>query len=114
MKRLMIGLAAVMMTSAAWSQAPAQETVQGPFQCTLAVTNFKDGKTQVLTARLKTVEACKSWGLDATHLDGTSNQYELAIHDPDGHQVSHQRCTVQGALVFDSSHSKFNCKDVAA
>ncbi len=117
MKRLMIGLAAVMMGSAAWGQAPAQETATdatGPYACTAGVTSLKTGHTQVLTTTLKTVDACRSWALDATHLDSDCGRYELLVHDVEGKVELHQACTVQGLPLFGSSHSAFACKDVAA
>ena len=114
MKRLMIGLAAVMMSSAAWTQAPAQETATGLFACTAGVTSLKTGHTQVLTTTLKTVDACRSWALDATHLDANSGAYELLVHDEDGKVVLHQACRVQGLPLLGTSHSAFPCKDVAA
>jgi hypothetical protein len=116
----MIGLAAMMMTSAAWTQAPAQEQgtdhagAPGPFQCTVGVTSFSTGKTQMLTAKMKTVDACKTWALDANHLDPESGSYDLLIHNIDGKVVLRQVCTVQGLPILGSARSKFACKDVAA
>ena len=117
MKRLMVGLAAVMMTSAAWTQAPAQEAAKaapGRVQCTVGVTSFKTGHTQVVSAKLMTADACRAWALDTTHLDSDSGQYELFVHDAGGKVVLHQACTVHGVVLFGSKTAKFDCKDVAA
>ena len=117
MKRLMIGLAAAMMTSAAWTQAPAQETAAdagGPYECTVGVTSFKTGHTQVLTAKLKTIDACRAWALDATHLDSDSGSYELLVHDGEGKVLLHQNCTLPGIVLFGSKNAQFACKNVAA
>lgn len=114
MKRFMIGLAAVMLTSAAWSQAPAQETgaeSAAPFQCTVGITDLRDSPTQVLTTKLKTVDACRSWVLEATRLDLYALSYELLVNDADGKVVVHQACK---RPTIGTSHSAFTCKDVAA
>jgi hypothetical protein len=116
MKRFMIGMAAVMMTSAAWSQAPAQPTGGeggAPFQCTLAINPLGRGESKVLTAKFKTIDACKAWALDANHLDAGSGNYELLAHDAAGKVVLHQSCTAKGLPLFGSSHTTFDCKDVA-
>jgi hypothetical protein len=116
MKRVMIGLAAAMIACAAWSQGLAEPSAAhvGPFQCTVGVTSIRTGKTHVLTAKLRTVEACKTWALDANHLDAASGSYELLVHDTEGRVVFHQACTVKGLPLFGSRNSAFECKDVAA
>jgi hypothetical protein len=118
MKRLMIGLAAVMMTSAGWNQAPAQEVHGseggGKLECTAAVASFRTNQVQLLTARLNSVAACQAWALDAAHLNPTASGYKILVHDGDGKVLLQQSCSPKSMVLFDSSHAVYACKDAAA
>ncbi|HEY1753512.1 MAG TPA: hypothetical protein VGG29_19800 [Caulobacteraceae bacterium] len=117
MKRFVIGLAAVAMSAAAWTQAPAQETGGGasaPYLCTLGIGDPQSPRTQVVTAQLRTADACRSWAVETTHLDPSAGGYELLVHEVSGKMVVHQVCNVKGLAIFGSSRAAFSCKDVAA
>jgi hypothetical protein len=96
------------------AQAPAAGA-PGPrgehFECSIGITQYNSRDVHTLGARLKSPEACKSWGADTAHLDDLTNGYQLQVHDEDGKLVLKQVCHAKGLPLFGNGESPFVCKD---
>jgi hypothetical protein len=102
------------LASAAVAQAPGADGPRvgnGHYQCSIGVTRFNSNDTHVLSARMKSAEACKSWGSDVIHLDNLADGYQLQVHDGDGKLVLKQVCRVKGVPLFGNGNSTFTCQD---